>query len=78
MFNGFKQLCCVIVPGYRYIEDGLCEFGFFTIYLSAAFTENFHPNTGNIVISRIVISGFHCSYGSDRGAALKVRGWVAN
>ena len=37
--------------------------GFFPIHFTKTFagTENFHRYTGNIVMSRIVISGFHCN-----------------
>ena len=36
---------------------------FFPIYFTITFTgtKNFHLYTWNIVISRIVVSGFHCS-----------------
>ena len=45
----------------RYIEDRYNEVLSHTFYCNFCRTLNIHRYTGNIVISRIVISGFHCN-----------------
>ena len=47
---------------YRYIEDRFT--GFCPIHLTVTFAGTYHiyRYTGDIVLSRIVVSGFHLSY----------------